>query len=100
MAPGMGRYLISSPATSAELRDALQAAIDAGTRTVPLSCTDIDSQETAQFEFRLVQTRYREMSTEFLGTLADQSTATIVVMTHPDLSSTPARLTLARRHTP
>lgn len=100
MAPDQGRYIISSPASSVEIRDALQEAIDNGTRTVQLTCTDTETQETVMFEFKLVQTRYREMSTEFLGKLPDHSTATIIAVTHPDLSSTPARLTLARRSTP
>ena len=100
MAPDQGRYIISSPASSAEIRDALQEAIDNGSRTVQLTCTDTESQETVMFEFKLVQTRYREMSTEFLGALSDHSIATIIAVTHPDLSSTPARLTLSRRTTP
>lgn len=100
MASSLGRYIITSPATSQELRDMLDAAIDEGSRTVRLSLSDIDTHETAETEFTLTQARYRDMSAEYIGKLPDQTAATIIAMTHTDLSSTPARLTLVRRITP
>lgn len=100
MAASLGRYTITSPATSRELRDVLDAAIDEGSRTARLVLTDIDTHETFEIEFTLIQARYRDMSAEYLGKLPDQSAATINAMIHPDLSDTPARLTLVRRNTP
>jgi hypothetical protein len=100
MAASLGRYVITSPATSRELREHLDAAINEGSRTAGLALSDLDTHETLQIEFTLVQARYRDMSAEYIGKLPDQGAATITAMTHPDLSDTPARLTLVRRPTP
>lgn len=100
MAASLGRYTITSPATSKELRDQLDAAIDEGSRTARLVLSDIDTNGTFEVEFTLIQAQYRNMSAEYVGKLADQSAATITVMIHPDLNDTPARLTLVRRTAP
>ena len=56
MAAGLGRYTITSPPTSRELRDLLDAAIDDGSRKVRLVLADIDTHETLETEFTLVRT--------------------------------------------
>lgn len=100
MASSMGRYIISSPATSFEVRELLRAAEDDGNSTVPLTASDATTHETLEIEFMPTQMRPRGMSTEYIGMLADGGIASIMVMTHPDLSDTPAQLTLVRRITP
>lgn len=100
MAAGLGRYTITSPPTSRELRDLLDAAIDDGSRKVRLVLADIDTHETLETEFTLGQVRFHNMSAEYIGKLNDHGVATIIAMTHPDLKDTPARLTLVRRPAP
>lgn len=100
MAPKLERYTITSPETSQSFRDTLRITIDDGSRTLDLVLTDTHTQDTVKAEFRLRQTRYRDMSTEYIGELSGHGIASIIVMTHPDMTDTPARLTLARRHTP
>ena len=100
MASSLGRYKITSPATSRDLREMLDAAINEGSRTVRLSLSDIDTHEIIDTEFTLGQARYRAMSAEYIGKLSDHGAATISAMTHTDLSGTPAQLTLVRRPTP
>lgn len=100
MASTVGRYTISSPATSQLLREALDEAINTGSRSLELTATDIDTGEEVSLVFTLTQARYREMSAEYVGELQDKGVATIVAFTHSDLGHTPARLTLVRRDTP
>mgnify|MGYP006136702745 CR=1 FL=1 len=100
MAANLGRYTITFPATSRELRKLLDVAIDEGSRTIGLTLMDIDTHENLEAEFTLGQARYRDMSAEYVGQLDDHGVATIVAVTHTDLNDTPARLTLARRSTP
>lgn len=100
MASTLGRYLVATPETSQAFRNALQNAIDDGSLQLPLVLTDIETHESLETVFTLSQTRYRAMSTEFVGTLQDRGIATVVAMTHPELSDSPARLTLVRRSTP
>ena len=100
MAASLGRYRITSPATSELFRAAMRRAIDDGSRRIDLVLVDIDTQKTLEIEFTLERTVYREMSAEYLGRLADNGVATISATTHTDLNDTPAHLTLVRRVTP
>ena len=100
MAPKLERFTITSPETSQSFRDTLRVSIDDGSSKMELILSDTHTHQAVKAEFRLRQTRYRDMSTEYIGELVGHGIASIIVMTHPDLSDAPARLTLARRHTP
>ena len=100
MAPNLERYTLTFPETSRSLRHAMRAAIDDGSRRIEIVLFDEISLSVVAAEFRLRQTRYGDVTTEYLGELSDHGIATIIAETHPDLEATPARLTLARRPTP
>ena len=100
MAPHLERYEILSPHTSRSLRIEMRKVIDDGSRTLELQLKNTTSAKTFVARFELRQTRYGIMSTEYFGELIDHGIATITVMSHSDLSDTPARLKLSRPPTP
>ena len=100
MATNLGRYIITEPATSREFRELLREAIDDGSRVIRITMSGVDDETTSQDEFRLIQSRYSQLSVEYIGKLSDHGTATVIAMTHTDFSDAPAQLTITRRATP
>lgn len=97
------RYLVTSPATSKEFVSAIREAIDNGSRTVTFAAKDTLTNEAIASIFTLRRSHYDTSDSvlaRYTGTLDDNSIATISAYTHPDMSDTPAQLTLVRQSAP
>lgn len=96
----LSRYVVVSPATSEEVARAIHDAIQDGTLRVKLTIQHTETHQEQQITFRPKRAKLLIMSVEHTGITDENEIATIITMTHPDLSSDRARLTLVSRSTP
>lgn len=94
------RYVVTSPATSRTLRDALQEAINRGDRTISITAESSLGDTKIEFEFILERNRYNEVGVQYSGQIAGLGFASVTAFTHPDMADEPATLAFIRRHTP